>query len=60
MTHAGYGKYIYVSEMHQNAANLGLQTYEENQWTFLWHRTGVDFGSLNNFAEVSLQKFPFL
>ena len=54
-------KYIYGSEKnhpftccpaanHQNAANLALQTFEENQWTFLWHRTGVDFSSRNNFA----------
>ena len=29
----------------QNTANLQLQTYENNQWTFLLFNTGVDFSS---------------
>ena len=35
---------------HQNAANLTLQTYTKNQWTFLRHRMGADFGSQHNFT----------
>ena len=27
----------------QNTANLPLQTYEKNQWTFLLFNVGVDF-----------------
>ena len=42
---------------HKNAANLGLQTSEKNQRTFLWHRKCVN---LNHFSEVPLQKFLFL
>ena len=34
----------------QNTANLPLQTYEKNQWTFLLFNTGVDFSLRNNFA----------
>ena len=46
---------------HQNAANLALQRYKKNQWTFLWHHKGADFSSRNNFANLgSLQKFSCL
>ena len=38
--------------MHQNTANIALQTEEKNQWTFLWHRRGVDFSSRNNFTNL--------
>ena len=37
----------------QNAANLLLQTYEKNQWTFLLYNTGVDSNSRYNFANLS-------
>ena len=33
-----------------NTANLPLQTYEKNQWTFLLFNTGDDFSRRNNFA----------
>ena len=33
----------------QNTANLPSQTYEKNQWTFLFN-TGVNFSLRNNFA----------
>ena len=34
----------------QNTANLPLQTFENNQRTFLLFNTGVDFSLRNNFA----------
>ena len=36
----------------QRKANLEIQTYKKNQWTFLWNHTGVDFSSRNNFANL--------
>ena len=56
-------KYTYVSKKHpltcypaakhQNVANLELQTYEKNQWTFLWHSTiGVEFSARNDFTNL--------
>ena len=43
-------KHPFTFTKHQNTANLGLQTYEKNQWTLLWHRTDVDFSSQINFT----------
>ena len=37
---------------HQDAANLGLQTCKNTSGLFLWHLTGVDFSSQNNFAKI--------
>ena len=34
----------------QNTANLPLQTYKKNQWTFLLFNTGIDISLRNNFA----------
>ena len=44
------------SAKHQNIASLGLQTYEKNQWTFLWYRTGScnNFVNLGSFAKISV------
>ena len=40
----------------QNAANLALQTYGKNQWTFLWPHTQT----LNLAPEIILQiSVPF-
>ena len=36
----------------QNAANLPLQTCDENQWTFLAYDTSVCFNSRINFANI--------
>ena len=34
---------------------------QENQWTFLWYRKGVDLSSRNNFAnQAPLKKFLYL
>ena len=41
-------KHPFTFTKHQNTANLGLQTYEKNQWTL--DRTDVDFSSQINFA----------
>ena len=40
----------YPAAKHQNTANLMLQTYKKNQWTFLWYRMSIDFSSHDNFA----------
>ena len=41
----------YPAAKHQNAANLGLQTYEKSQWTFLLYHMGVvDFNFGNKFT----------
>ena len=42
----------YSAAKHQNAANLGLQTYEKNQQTILWYRTDVDFIGRNIFSNL--------
>ena len=52
----------YPAAKHPNAANLRLQTYDENQWTFC---NNTARGSTLALAiifknQVSLQKFPFL
>ena len=39
---------------HQTVAKLGLQTFEKNQWTFLWQRKGINFSSRNNFTNWDL------
>ena len=52
----------YLAAKHPNAANLQLQTYDKNQWTFVITPHG---GSTLALAiifkiQVPLQKFPFL
>ena len=48
------------SKAPKNTADLPLQTYEKNQWTFILYDTAVDFSSRNNsanldsFAKVSI------
>ena len=42
----------YPAAKHQNAANLGLQTYEKNQWTFLWHHAVVNCIASNNLSNL--------
>ena len=46
-------KYICVGEKAPIlAANLVLQKFKKNWWTFLWHRTVVEFSSQNNFDNL--------
>ena len=42
----------YLAPKHQNAANLGLQTYEKTSGLILRERTGVGFSSQNNFTNL--------
>ena len=52
--------FTYPAANHQNAANLGLQSYEKTNGLSLWHSTGVNFSPRNNvsnfgsFAKVSV------
>ena len=55
----------YPTAKHQNTANFDLQTYEKDQWTFLWYRKRIDFASCNNlanrgsFAKVSVPVYIY-
>ena len=62
--------YFYVSKMysfashpaakHPNAANLRLQTYDKNQWTFVINTAWALVLALTITLKVLLQKFPLL
>ena len=46
----------------QNTANLALQTYEKNQWTFFYNaaRASTLVSAIILKIQVPSQKFPFL
>ena len=52
----------YPSAKHPNTANLRLQTYDKNQWTFFNNTARASILALAIIfkVEVSLQTFPFL
>ena len=54
--------YIYARNKHPNAANLRLQTYDKNQWTFCNNTARASTLALAIIVKIQilLQKFPFL
>ena len=53
---------VIAQQSTQNTANLPLQTYEKNRWTFfcLSTRASTLVSAITLLTQVPLQKFPFL
>ena len=52
----------YPAAKHSNAANLRLQTYDKNQWTFFYNAARASVLALAIILKIHVpsQKFPFL